>query len=300
MNKFIALYKNHNYKLFDSENDLLKKKDKIAYVMIPTDTLLKGPTYTLIEGEDLCKIHEEEIHIGCQVNFSDVRKEPAKFRYNFKIDSMLSAYNIYPFFKLFSHISIFTTIHTSCQPLYAYAAIDEYPGSTRYPYKLDRDKFKLSYHDYIMKFIFTTDGRWYLHDKYNNDGYPDNMCALYIYNIEMHDGYLFTSEIYHNIKENGKLYLELSTAPSNDYPTEGESLLNIYLEDKLHIGNHEMFEVELIEALLIVPQIIMLYMEILKEDLYLLMVWNDRNINQLLHPGEQHNAYSLYSLIINN
>ena len=57
MADFIALMKSGKYKVLADEFEVFKRKDKIEYLLVPTDTKLKGVTYTMIEGEKI-PLHE--------------------------------------------------------------------------------------------------------------------------------------------------------------------------------------------------------------------------------------------------
>lgn len=298
MKEFIALYKNGKYKLLETESDVFKKRDKIQFLLIPTSTALKGTTYTLIEGDDIRRVREEDIKITTVTSTELNQYDSIQSNYSFKIKDLISAFNIYPFFKIFSEISIFTSQHPGCINILSYATIHEYPGSTNYPYKLDRDKFKLGYHDMLMKFIFD-DGHWRILGAYEE--VPDNFTAIYIFNTDAHDGYLFTNSVYHQIV-GSKLYLEVTQLENREYPTEGETLLSLEIEDNILGFNkvHSAFTLDMIEVLLVAPQIIMYLTEIMKEELYLLIIWNDITINKFIKPGEPPVHYSIYNLLFNN
>ena len=299
MKNFIALYKNGKYKVMESESDVYKKKDKIEFLLIPTDTRLKGITYTLIEGCNIVPIEEEIVTVSGMLRFEMDRFVEEPFHYKFKVNNLITAYNIYPFYKLFSQIAIFTSNHPGCNKILPYATIEEYPGSTRYPYRLDRDKYEEGYHDALIRIVFK-DGTWIRLDSF--DEVPEDFSAIFIYSIYAHDGYLFTKDIYDNLI-GGDLFLEVSVMHDRDYPTEGETLLEIELKDpirdKFNQG-HMNYILDMIELLLITPQIIMFFVEILHEELYMLLTWNGYTINQFIKPGELHDSYSFYNLLFNN
>ena len=298
MNEFIALYKNGKYKLLGTESEVFKKRDKIQFLLIPTSTVLKGTTYTMIEGKDIRRVEEQDVEITTLTSIEIDGYQETKSHYKFHIKDLTSAFNVYPFFKIFSQISIFTSQHVGSTPILSQALIHQYPGSTAYPYRLDRDKFEVGYHDLLIKIILD-DNHWYRLDNY--DEVPEDFTAIFIFNLYAHDGYLFTGNQYNELV-GSRFYLELSRMEKHDYPTEGETLMQVEIEDRVFGYNkaHSNFTLDVVELLLTAPQIIMFLTEILQEELYMLMIWNDRTINQFIRPGDKHTKYSIYNLLFNN
>ena len=268
MADFIALMKSGKYKVIEDEFEIFKKKDKIEYLLVPTDTKLKGVTYTLIEGDKIRRVDEEIIQVSTLMDYqinNTYYSEPSL--YQFKVDSLLKACNVYPFVKIFQQISMFTTHHPACNSLLAHAQIDRYP-SLSYPYILDRDKFEKGYHSMIVNFILDN-GQWYQLENYHPT--PEEFTAIYVFNLYAHDGYLFTQEMYETLYD-GKLYIELTLIDDVDFPTDGETIIMADIKDtksKYGDGDLDMeYVLDLTDALLIVPQIIMFFSQVMKKHMY--------------------------------
>lgn len=300
MADFIALMKNGKYKVISDEIDVFKKKDKIEYLLVPTDTKLKGVTYTMIEGHKIQRIENELLQVSTIMTYhidDQYYSEPSL--YQFQVNNIVSACNVYPFVKIFQEISMFTTQHPACMNILANAQINEYP-STTYPYRLNRDKFERGYHSMIINFILH-DGMWHQMEPYEST--PEEFTAIFVFNLYAHDGYLFTQETYESLYE-GKLYVEVTVIDKVDFPTDGDTIITADIKDTksklLDGGMDTEYMLDLVDALLVVPQVIMYFTQVMNKELYLLVIWNDQTHNILIHPNDAYVKYSLYNLLFNN
>lgn len=241
----IALFKNGTYQIFKDFKQITKYMQDIKYYLFDISTDLKGPVYTLVHKVNTEFINHTKLDVCLCIEYNNIDlpfSDLESFNYPYVVDSMNSAYGLYPLICQMSMFNFFQeNQYESNEAMILIATITINDGNQKLEIDYmneelsiiknnfkslgllthtDKVYHKNSVNDYLNTYsnLIITKSKWYFSDKV-----PNTFEYIGLYVISTESLYLLTYEEYHQLLKISYLniqFFDVSSDGTDDYITD--------------------------------------------------------------------------------